>query len=479
MADHDVPDSTDWLSTPLNTLAAVEGALRCQVCKDFFKTPMITSCSHTFCSLCIRRALSNDGRCPLCRAQEQELRLRSNWSLEEAVQAFVKARSATLELARSGPATKTASKRKTGKDHHEPDDAPEGKRLRTSARLRSSQSGTPSYVTPTQEDEILEVPDDDEEYQPELDDGLVACPVCQGRMKEWQVFKHLETCTGPTPKLRPTPASSSGSSFSQQRPQTKVPGRLPAINYSMFKEQALRKKMADLGISSQGPRALLERRHKEWMTIWNSNCDATQPRKRNELLHDLDVWERTQGGRAPTTGRSVQNATIIKDKDFDGAAWAAKHDSSFKDLITSARKTRLQAKKKSEEAAKESNTEMSTEPPQQSPPSNTPDGQSLFPPSTTGNPSLEQTAADVPSSLSSIAVPTQIPPSPSQAQQQNSAPQPAPSYDFLRGSLPTHIDSLCDGDLDFSKDLASSYPEQRHLDPTPSQTWPENPSGNS
>ncbi|KAF4436407.1 E3 ubiquitin-protein ligase RAD18 [Fusarium austroafricanum] len=373
MADHDVPDSTDWLSTPLAALAAVESALRCQICKDFYKTPMITTCCHTFCSPCIRRALSNEGKCPLCRASEQELKLRSNWSMEEAVQAFIEARPTTLELARSGNTHKTALKRKTVQDHHISDDAPDGKRLRTSSRLRNTQS-TPSYTSPTEEDELVEVSEDDDDFQPEpgkhsivegpdipsnkcSEDGLVACPVCQSRMKEWQVFAHLETCTGPTPKPRRAAASSSSSRFSQQRQQTKAPDRLPAINYSMFKDNALRKKMSDIGISSQGPRALLERRHKEWMTIWNSNCDAAHPRKHHELLHDLDIWERTQGGRAPTTGRSVQNAAIIKDKDFDGAAWAAKHDTSFKDLIANAKRTRLEAKRKAEEAAKESSAE--------------------------------------------------------------------------------------------------------------------------
>lgn len=172
-------------------------------------------------------------------------------------------------------------------------------------------------------------------------------------MKEWQVFKHLETCTGPKTKPHQAHASSSSSIYSQRRQPGTAPERLPTINYSMYKEQALRKKMADLGISNQGPRTLLERRHKEWMTIWNSNCDAARPRKRHELLHDLDVWEKTQGGRAPTTGRAAQNAAIIKDKDFDAAAWAAKHDTSFKDLIANARKTRLDAKRKAEEAAQE------------------------------------------------------------------------------------------------------------------------------
>jgi E3 ubiquitin-protein ligase RAD18 len=166
MADHDVPDSTDWLSTPLASLAAVESALRCQVCKDFFRTPMITTCSHTFCSLCIRRALSNEGKCPLCRAPEQELKLRSNWSVEEAVEAFVKARTATLEMARNHDGQRTTSKRKPVEDHHESGDAPDGKRLRSSSRLRSTRNTT-SYATPIEDDEIVEVSDEDDDFQPE------------------------------------------------------------------------------------------------------------------------------------------------------------------------------------------------------------------------------------------------------------------------------------------------------------------------
>ncbi|KAJ3464437.1 hypothetical protein MRS44_009223 [Fusarium solani] len=341
MANHDVPDSTDWLSTPLAGIAAVENALRCQVCKDFFKTPMITSCSHTFCSLCIRRALSNDSKCPLCRASEQELKLRSNWSMEEAVEAFVKTRTAALELARNGGAANAGPKRKAENDHHESDDAPEGKRPRTSTRPRRSRTNTPSYTVPTEEDEVVEVPDDDDDYVPEPRDGLVACPVCQSRMKEWQVFKHLETCTGSKPPQRK--AGSSSTSFGNQQRQTKAPERLPTMSYSMYKDQALRKKLGDLGISNQGPRMLLERRHKEWRIAARSGYLGANA-----------------GGRAPTTGRAAQNAAIIKDKDFDGAAWAAKHDDSFKDLIASARKSRLEAKKKAEEAAKESNSEPSS-----------------------------------------------------------------------------------------------------------------------
>ncbi|KAH7163610.1 hypothetical protein B0J13DRAFT_39711 [Dactylonectria estremocensis] len=364
MTEAEVPDSTDWLSTPLSGLAAVESALRCQVCKDFFKTPMITSCSHTFCSLCIRRALSNDSKCPLCRTSDQELKLRSNWSIEETVEAFVKAREVALELARSREANSLA-KRKADDDLNEAGDAPDGKRIRTSERLRRTREDRSVSDAMAFEDEIVEIPDDDE-YVPEPEDGMVPCPVCKTRMKEWQVFKHLESCLGPTPskpRRAAESSSSSSTSFGQlQRQQSKPLDRLPALSYSMFKDQALRKKMAEIGISNQGPRALLERRHKEWITLWNANCDAARPKKRGELLQDLDIWERTQGGRAPVIGRTVQNAAMIKHKEFDGAAWASKHDSSFKDLIASARKSKLEAKKKADEAKKEAEAKQGVHP---------------------------------------------------------------------------------------------------------------------
>jgi len=93
-----VPDPSDWLQTPVSLLGPVESALRCQVCKDFFNTPMITSCSHTFCSLCIRRCLTTDGRCPSCRAQDQEIKLRPNPIVQELVDSFQVARPVILQL---------------------------------------------------------------------------------------------------------------------------------------------------------------------------------------------------------------------------------------------------------------------------------------------------------------------------------------------------------------------------------------------
>jgi E3 ubiquitin-protein ligase RAD18 len=114
----------------------------------------------------------------------------------------------------------------------------------------------------------------------------------------------------------------------------------------MLKDTALRKKMGELGLSTAGSRQMLEKRHQEWITLWNANCDSAKPKRRSELMHDLEVWERTMGSRAPTMSRAANMGAQIKDKDFDGAAWATKHDTSFKDLIAKARGSRNKAVQK-------------------------------------------------------------------------------------------------------------------------------------
>ncbi|EFX03812.1 DNA repair protein [Grosmannia clavigera kw1407] len=384
----DVADSTDWLGTSLACLAPVEQALRCHVCKDFYNSPMITSCNHTFCSLCIRRSLSADGKCPLCRMADQESKLRGNWALREVIEAFCKARTTVLGVAQrptSPPARPTSlqPKRKAeeageaGADEGSSSgDGPHTKRTRTSARLSKAKAA--ETVASMPEDEVIEImsPEDagdgDMDYEP--DDGLAACPICWTRMKPWQVDRHIDTsCTGSPQKVKAiskTTAAAAAAGGANTRfgnpfsavstPAPPPPERIPSLSYSLLTDTALRKKLASMGLSTAGTRQLLERRHKEWLTIWNANCDSARPKRKAELQHDLDVWERTigssiggggssnMGGRGSVlASRSVavasQQVARIRDKNFDSADWSTKHNTSFKDLIANARQSRSRA----------------------------------------------------------------------------------------------------------------------------------------
>lgn len=107
---------------------------------------------------------------------------------------------------------------------------------------------------------------------------------------------------------------------------------MPAVNYSLLKDNQLRKKYRELGIPEWGNRALLVKRHTEWMNLWNANCDSKNPKSKRELLKELDVWEKTQGGHA------AGPSPLEMRKNFNAAEWSASHDDDFKLLIANARK---------------------------------------------------------------------------------------------------------------------------------------------
>ena len=149
--DEEITDSTDWLSTPLPKLASVDSALRCQVCKEYFRTPMITSCFHTFCSICIRRCLNNDSKCPVCRTDDQPMRLRPNAAMEDLVEAFTAARQQVLDFAR---ALQGSTKRKRDMEENVTEGIP-AKKTRSSGRITRN-----SQLT------VLDSEGDDDEYIP-------------------------------------------------------------------------------------------------------------------------------------------------------------------------------------------------------------------------------------------------------------------------------------------------------------------------
>lgn len=153
MADfHDITDSTDWISTAIPAMGPVEASLRCEVCKDFYQTPMVTTCDHTFCSLCIRRILSQTSKCPLCLSATQESKLRKCSALEGVIEAFSTARPALIGYCRGRKLREQedetqdpAASSPAPKRPHEQTSAASPSESRRSKRLRSSAKQNVSY----------------------------------------------------------------------------------------------------------------------------------------------------------------------------------------------------------------------------------------------------------------------------------------------------------------------------------------------
>ncbi|KAK3619869.1 E3 ubiquitin-protein ligase rad18 [Elasticomyces elasticus] len=352
-----LPDSTDWLETPLKDFAQLENALHCQICKEFYDTPMITSCAHTFCSRCIRTSLSADGKCPACRTADQASKLRNNWALQEVVASFIAARPAAIVVARKEQeevvqARRPGKRKRAVLDSDDIEEAKvEGRTTRSKSR-KTAASQTESIDAREVEDSDAEEEDGAYEPEPIPDDGLVDCPLgCGKRMKIDSVEPHLDRCEDEkkqqTRTKSRTPAlPSRPPSHQTSRPQE----RIAELNYSLLKEQPMRKKLEEIGIPGWGTKQLMTKRHTEWVNLWNANCDSSLPRSKKELLLDLETWERTQGGRAPEA-RGMGSGVMRKD--FDGVGWASRHGDEFTRLIADARRMKSVSATKDEEVRDE------------------------------------------------------------------------------------------------------------------------------
>lgn len=121
------------------------------------ETPMITHCSHTFCSRCIRRCLANDGKCPTCRCSSQENQLRSNWAVEELVTSFKVARPTLLKVAMTEEPPAKRRKLRSSNELDEQERRPRRStrrsgRIASVANTTSSSQETEATVTSDQED---------------------------------------------------------------------------------------------------------------------------------------------------------------------------------------------------------------------------------------------------------------------------------------------------------------------------------------
>jgi E3 ubiquitin-protein ligase RAD18 len=85
------PDSPTDFTHP--ALQSLDTLLRCLICREYYTAPLsISSCSHTFCAECLYSSLKVAKKCPSCRAEADEGRLKKNNALEDVVRGWKDAR---------------------------------------------------------------------------------------------------------------------------------------------------------------------------------------------------------------------------------------------------------------------------------------------------------------------------------------------------------------------------------------------------
>ena len=275
------------LTSKWESLRQLEERFRCKICYDLFRDPVMTSCGHHFCSLCVRQYYVYHQKCPQCERENLESQLRTDRDLKDILVLLCRVVLPDLEKEKvtipnsSTPVPKTPVRRSP---------SPKPSTSKTPQRPPRPASPQPSTSRVT--------------LEPETPAQGPSCPVCNAQVEAKRMNTHLDLClngledpelskstTKKTPQMpltSPKPASPSPQktfSFTQpppkscaiSRPQTLVKRveMKPAqkLVYHLLKDGELKRKLREAGLPTDGDKKALIARHQRFCVIWNSQID--------------------------------------------------------------------------------------------------------------------------------------------------------------------------------------------------------------
>ncbi|KAI7893232.1 uncharacterized protein EV154DRAFT_502152 [Mucor mucedo] len=388
-----IDDPSDFQSRSFQEL---DEHFRCHICKEFFDTTMIlTTCSHSFCALCIRRSLNTEQNCPRCRTIAHEQNLIHNYDLDNAVTTWKASRLFLLNADKSihtvttcapphpnivQPNTVQPTNVQIIDNENNYDDGdlsndfkplptlkrPTSSRIPTTRRSTrlSSQTKTdtlsPHFVeTPIEHDiELIDLDSQEssssssnkkEEVLTDL--SIVECPICCQKMKYRVLNIHMDRCANGDSRIPPSsPIHSSISSMNithtMEAPKMQIPAALKLqkpvnlgkkpnkLVYAMLSDKELRTILKDLNLPDYGDKAQKVWRHKEYITLYNANYDSDRPVSAPMLVQRLIAIENAQA-----CDKNKRKAT-------DPNEHREKYKSEFDLLIESAKIRKLSTKGK-------------------------------------------------------------------------------------------------------------------------------------
>ncbi|KAI8889000.1 hypothetical protein K501DRAFT_282449 [Backusella circina FSU 941] len=315
-------------------LQTLDEHLRCPICKEFFDTAMILStCSHSFCALCIRRSLTAEQICPKCRKPSYENNLHNNYDLDNVVETWKQARAYLVDL--EGRIDKGKNKaqsiipssqiqlerqleRSTISCEYEPspiipastptvDDDDFRDTPTSSASASTSMNSTilsNNHLTRRSTrlgtvNATIESQKKAQEEEQLKSTSIVTCPICEQEMKYSVLEIHLDRCmkgdssipkdTFTTEKMRIPSILKSGSGAGAGSSQSGKQGKKPTkVVYALKNEKQMRDILKDLGLPDHGDKALKIWRHKEYINIYEANADSSHPAAFSTLRKRLE-----------------------------------------------------------------------------------------------------------------------------------------------------------------------------------------------
>ncbi|XP_064289233.1 E3 ubiquitin-protein ligase RAD18 [Passer domesticus] len=342
----------------LAPLKAVDDLLRCGICFDYFSIAVIIpQCSHSYCSLCIRKSLSYKTQCPTCCVAVSESDLKNNRILDDLVKSFNSARQQLLQLVLEAPPVPSplAHSQRPAESHCSPVSQPESTEVpgvdsslgkdKVCTSTKAWWTGQKSFQTEEQHDlhstsaeaagkdsqvRSQEVPGCTQSHEkPSTSvlkgDRKVECPVCEVAILEQYINKHLDSCLS-----REEKKESLRSSDHKRKLMSKVV-------YNLLSDRDLRKKLKEHGLSTSGTRQQLIKRHQEFVHMYNAQCDSLNPKSVAEVVKELEKNEKIRV-QLECNKPGENSLTFTKDQteeeiDEIHTEYRNKHRSEFKFLV--------------------------------------------------------------------------------------------------------------------------------------------------
>ncbi|XP_017887831.1 E3 ubiquitin-protein ligase RAD18-like [Ceratina calcarata] len=366
-------------------LKHIQDLLLCGICYDFMDTPVITSCSHSYCSLCIRKYLHYKTQCPACFSETFEKDLRKNKVLDEIIKYFQLIKDKlkrTLEIyiqfSNNNQNGDKSSENRFSDEYNNATDiqnvisytssnnklqnsifdhvyntptkkngVPASKSFSTSdiamktvvspstSYLLVKQTSSPSPSTSSKTRiPLMFTPKSKKRIVPTNameDVKTVVCPVCKVVISEMHINKHLDDCLKrETTKERRPPIIS-----------TRKP--LPKLVFSLMKDAVIKKKLKEFGLSVQGDRKAMENRLQRYTILYNAECDKSMPRSAAELVKQCEEEENVEKkinktsilNKLQVTRNTEENVIEAERKKYLNA-----NKGSFENLIRNMKRTK-------------------------------------------------------------------------------------------------------------------------------------------
>ncbi|KAJ3219377.1 Peptidyl-prolyl isomerase cwc27 [Dinochytrium kinnereticum] len=166
----------------------------------------------------------------------------------------------------------------------------------------------------------------------EKGEKIVTCPICNSSVRYKDLDRHIgQNCKTAIVEAKPAFGSLQSSS-SNSLDSGKIDTRRAAVHYDGMKETQLRKLLKDEKLRTDGDKAMMKRRHREWMVRLQANGDSYEPRSLDELRTEMLEWEEATAKSQilaahpfhngsheedPTTSKALNNHAVKYKRTFD------------------------------------------------------------------------------------------------------------------------------------------------------------------